>query len=119
MKKLSVIFATILSLAFTTTSFAKGNASLNAASGESRSKSFNVGMYTSLKNELVVLLKKEDSNDVKVSITDENGNRVFAEKIKSDGSVIKRYNLSKLAKGSYFVKFTRPNEVFSREFTIN
>lgn len=119
MKITSIFFATL----FTFTSIFSGEVfaettTVNPLKITSSNTTFQVGMYASLKNEVVVLLKKQDNKVVFMKIKDKNGETVFSENIQERGSVIKRYDVSTFVAGSYTVSLTREGEAFEQEITI-
>ncbi|SFC73943.1 hypothetical protein SAMN05421780_10927 [Flexibacter flexilis DSM 6793] len=118
MKFSALIFAASLVIASPAIVKAEGNAVVRTENAVNNNTSFTVGMYPSVKNELVVMMKKADNNAVKFRIEDGNGNAVVSENISNLGSVIKHYPLEKLEKGTYKVVLSRRDEVFSRELVI-
>ncbi|SFC60883.1 Por secretion system C-terminal sorting domain-containing protein [Flexibacter flexilis DSM 6793] len=118
MKISALILAATLILASPSISKAEGNAVVSTENAVSTNTSFTVGMYPSLKNELVVMMKKADNSTVKFRIEDTTGQAVISANISDLGSSIKHYSLDKLEKGTYKVVLSRRDEVFSRQLVI-
>lgn len=106
----------ILALLITLSSVAFGNAEgtandkdSTATTATTTSATLEVKIYPRDKGSVAVNFRKQLNETVKVIIYDNSGKQIFDEKISKDELVMRRYDLSNLPDGNYYVEVSNGN----------
>jgi hypothetical protein len=109
--QLFLVVAFIATL-FTQTAFANTN-----------ERNFDLGGTTvkilSVEKSVIVNLGSIQKEEVLISIEDANGNTLVTESVKNNANFVKKYNVSKLEEGQYFITITKKTLRTVQPFTVS
>jgi hypothetical protein len=112
MKTQFFLVVALIATLFTQTAFANTN-----------ERNFDLGGTTvkisSVEKSVIVNLGSIQKEEVLISIEDANGNTLVTESVKNNANFVKKYNVSKLEEGQYFITITKKTLRTVQPFTVS